>query len=150
VEPLAPRPLRGNDLTTIEPWFDDPETQRWLGGRDWPSRLAQLAEQPGRFALLYARGEEPVALLDIERYDDGTAAVAVVVSPRHRRQGIAASILGSIFDLPEVAGVEEVFGEVEQGDTAGERLVCAAGLVPEARATTDEGFDRFVVRRRPQ
>jgi hypothetical protein len=63
------------------------------------------------------------------------------------RQGIAASVVGSIFDLPEIAGVDEIFAEVEQGNTAGVRLVCAAGLVPEAGGTADEGFDRFVVRR---
>jgi GNAT superfamily N-acetyltransferase len=112
-----------------------PTTARALNLASWPR-----GRGPGRVC-------EPYALLDLERYDDGTAAVAVVVSPAHRRQGIAASVLRSIFDLPEIAGVDEIFAEVEQGNTAGVRLVFAAGLVPEARGTADEGFDRFVVRR---
>jgi RimJ/RimL family protein N-acetyltransferase len=141
-----PRLLRTEDLAIVEPWFDDPETQRWLGDREWPRRLLRLARQPGRFALLYALTDHPVGLLDVELYEGGKAAVAVLVSPEHRGQGVATSILRSVFDLPQTRGVEEVVGEVEVGNSAGERCVRAAGFTV-LDAPTDEGFLRFALRR---
>ena len=88
-------------MAEIETWFDDPETQRWLGGRSWPRRLVALAELPGRVAVVWLQRGEIVALLDIERYGDGPAAIALVVSPAHRGEGIGTAILRSIFDLAE-------------------------------------------------
>lgn len=73
VERLSYRHLGRDDLPAIERSFDDSATRRWLGGRDWPRRLVELATQPDRFALVWLRGDEPVALLDLERYDDATA-----------------------------------------------------------------------------
>ena len=140
------RLLRTDDLAIVEPWFDDPETQRWLGDREWPRRLLRLARQPGRFALLYALADQPVGLLDIELHDGGQAAVAVLVSPEHRGQGVATSILRSLFDLPQTRGVEEVVAEVEVRNSAGERCVRAAGFIL-LDAPTDEGFLHFVLRR---
>jgi RimJ/RimL family protein N-acetyltransferase len=143
---VIPRLLRTEDLAIVEPWFDDPETQRWLGDREWPRRLLRLARQPGRFALLYELADHPVGLLDIELYDKGRAAVAVLVSPEHRGQGVATSILRSLFDLPQTSGVEVLVAEVEMGNSAGERCVRAAGFTVLG-APTDEGFLRFALRR---
>ena len=139
------RPLRISDLPHIEGWFDDAETQRWLGGRDWPRRLLELAQAPDRFAFLFGQSGHPVALLDLERNDDRSAAVALVVSPAHRRRRIAATMLQSLFSIPETRDVDAIVGEVEVGNVASERLVRAAGFSFEAR--TEQGFDRFVIRR---
>jgi RimJ/RimL family protein N-acetyltransferase len=69
------------DVERIEPWFDDPETQRWLGGRDWIRRapsLLQLTigdEYRGkvvtgrRMWLALDEGGAPVAFVDAEMYD---------------------------------------------------------------------------------
>ncbi len=38
------RALTRADLTLIAPWFDDPETSRFLGGRDWPGKALDHAE----------------------------------------------------------------------------------------------------------
>ena len=32
------------DVERIEPWFDDPDTQRFLGGRDWIRREPSLLD----------------------------------------------------------------------------------------------------------
>jgi RimJ/RimL family protein N-acetyltransferase len=143
---LMPRFLRTDDLPIVEPWFDDPETQRWLGDREWPRRLLRLAREPHRFALLYAVADHPAGLLDIELYEEGTAAVAVVVSPKHRGRGLATSILRSVFDLPQTEGMKEVIGEVESENEAGERCVRAAGFT-RLNARSEEGFLRFALRR---
>jgi RimJ/RimL family protein N-acetyltransferase len=145
VETCVQRPLRAEDLRDVEAWFDDPETQRWLGGREWPRRLLDLAAAPDRFALLFTQHGDPVALLDLERNDDDTAAIACVVAPTHRRQGIAHTILHSLFALPEAKDLVEVVGEVEDGNVASQQLLRSGGF--EFAVRTDEGFDRYVLRR---
>lgn len=40
--------LTSDDLALVEPWFDDPDTQRYLGGHEWPAQMLALAESaPG-------------------------------------------------------------------------------------------------------
>jgi len=72
-------------LPVIRPWFDDAETQRWLGGPDWPETMLRLgvAFQPGEefrgqivvlqrsFVLLDSEGR-PVALVTGDLYDRRT------------------------------------------------------------------------------
>jgi RimJ/RimL family protein N-acetyltransferase len=144
---LTVRSFCAADLVSVEPWFDDRETQRWLGGREWPRRLLVLARQSNRVALLYTHARRPIGLLDLERFPDGRAAVAVVVSPEHRGRGVATAMLGSIFDLAEAKGVGEAVGEVEFGNTAGERCIRAAGFVRDVEAVTSERFLRFLLHR---
>jgi GNAT superfamily N-acetyltransferase len=86
--------------------IDDPETQRWLGDQEWARRLLRLARQPCRFELLYALADHRVGLMDMALYDRGKAAIAVLVSPEHRGQGVATSILRSVFDFLQTRGVE--------------------------------------------
>jgi GNAT superfamily N-acetyltransferase len=100
---LVPRAFSCDDLRVVEPWFDDAETRRWLGDRRWPRRLLELARMPGRSATVFVEGDAPVALLDVERYADGTAAIAVVVSPSRRRKGLASGVIASLLDMPDAA-----------------------------------------------
>jgi RimJ/RimL family protein N-acetyltransferase len=144
---LPHRTLGREDLAAVEPWFDDPATRRWLGGRAWPRRLVELAEQPARFALLWEEDGVPVALLDLEVDEAGTAAVALVVAPEARGRGIATAILASVFALAELAGVHRVIGEVERGNDESGALVRAAGFVPDPAGARDAGFRRWVLLR---
>jgi hypothetical protein len=36
------RPLSRCDLPIVEPWFEDSQTSRYLGERDWPGRMLIL------------------------------------------------------------------------------------------------------------
>jgi RimJ/RimL family protein N-acetyltransferase len=38
------RPFTTADLATVTPWFDDPDTRRYLGGPDWPRQMLTLAQ----------------------------------------------------------------------------------------------------------
>lgn len=70
-----------HDVDRIEPWFDDTETKRWLGGRDWirrePSLLtATIGDEfrgkrvTGRMMWLgLDEASEPVSFVDGETYD---------------------------------------------------------------------------------
>jgi hypothetical protein len=35
-------PFTRDWLSRIEPWFEHPEVQRWLGGPDWPALVLRL------------------------------------------------------------------------------------------------------------
>lgn len=39
------RPLTRTDLAAITPWFEDPDTRRYLGGPDWPAAMLDNAER---------------------------------------------------------------------------------------------------------
>jgi RimJ/RimL family protein N-acetyltransferase len=69
------------DVERIEPWFDDPDTQRFLGGRDWIRRAPSLLELTigdeyrgkvvtgRRMWLSLEEHGEPVAFVDGEAYN---------------------------------------------------------------------------------
>ena len=132
-------------MPMIEPWFDDLETRRWLGDREWPRRPLDLARLPGRFAILFTLDDKPVVLLDLERGSDGTAAFAIVVSPSHRRQGLASNVVASVYEIPEATGIREIIAEIEHGNTAARQLVRSLrfAAIPGA----EEGFERYSLRR---
>ena len=74
-------PFGPDDVSRIEPWFDDAETQRWLGGRDWIRREPELLtktigdEYRGKVVtdrkmwLGLDETGEPVSFTDGETYD---------------------------------------------------------------------------------
>lgn len=137
------RPLHAADLVLIDAWFDDPQTQRWLGGRDWPAQALQLADpRAGRFALLALDQDQPVGLLDVELDAGGTASFAVVVDPRLRRRGIARRMFAAMLSRPELAGVHHLTAGVEHGNTPSERLLRTLGFTALDTAS-DPDFTDF-------
>jgi RimJ/RimL family protein N-acetyltransferase len=73
--------FRPHDVERIDAWFDDAETRRWLGGRDWIRRAPSLLTKTigdeyrgknvtGRMMWLGLDGAgEPVSFVDGEIYD---------------------------------------------------------------------------------
>ncbi len=39
------RPLTRSDVVAITPWFEDPDTLRYLGGADWPAAMLDHGER---------------------------------------------------------------------------------------------------------
>ena len=39
------RPLTRSDVVAITPWFEDPDTRRYLGGSDWPAAMLDHGER---------------------------------------------------------------------------------------------------------
>ena len=145
------RPFTAESLSTVAPWFDDAETQRRLGGREWPESLLRLVAEPPsehrghlvreRLGWIASRDGSDVALVDTEIYTDGTAAIAFVVDPRRRRQGIGAATLVAIGShLARAYGVELRVGGIEPENTASVRCARAAGFVAKAAEPDEEGF----------
>jgi RimJ/RimL family protein N-acetyltransferase len=151
------RPFTPAGLAAVLPWFDDPETLRWLGGRDWPESLLRLIADPRRdhrgstvrerAGWIATLGVEDVALIDTEIYADGTAAVAIVVAPEHRRQGIGAATLVATGELlVRGYGVQFLVGGVEESNAASARCVKAAGFIASTETPDAEGFIEYVLR----
>jgi len=130
-------PITSDSVREVEGWFDDPDTRRFLGGREWVRRIpALLQDSPGvefrgrrvlaRCAwIAYATGR-PVGIVDVERYDDGTAGIALAVAPAMRGKGIGRRILSSLETLDELAEVKAFIGGVEPGNEAALRCMRSA------------------------
>lgn len=131
-------PLTADLLPEIEPWFDDPETIRFLGDRAWIRRELRLVDETlgteyrgrrvvGRDVWVIF-DELPVGFIDVERYDDGRAGCVIVVAPARRSQGIGRAILDAVWNRPELVDVEELIGGIEPENVASRRCVTAAGF----------------------
>jgi RimJ/RimL family protein N-acetyltransferase len=154
------RPFTPEVLGAVAPWFDDAETARWLGGRDWPESLLRLIADPPpehrgssvreRAGWIATLDGDPVALIDTEVYVDGTAAVALVVAPTHRRRGVGAAALAAIGRLlAHSRGVEALIGGVEDHNEASHSCVKRAGFVAVSGDPDEEGFINYVLRLDP-
>ncbi len=141
----------------IEGWFDDAETQRYLGGRDWLRREPELMQvcvgMEFRGCIVLARyvwvvREEgtPVALVDVEPYDDGTAGMALVVAPKARRRGVGRRVLSLLEERPELHAVYTIIGGVDPENIAMQRCLTQAGYTISA-TVDDEGMLALTRRR---
>jgi RimJ/RimL family protein N-acetyltransferase len=74
------RSLTDTDLAAITPWFEDPDTRRFLGGPEWPAAmLAQAdgsvgttfrgAQQTGAYHYLALATGTPVGYIDCGTFD---------------------------------------------------------------------------------
>jgi RimJ/RimL family protein N-acetyltransferase len=140
------RALTERDAVLASDWFREPETSRWLGDETWPHSLLALAEH-SRDRFAYAADEDGtlVAIADAEREDDGRAAVAVVVAPERRRQGIGRSVITALVAREELAALDLLAG-IEVGNEAGHALVRAVGFEPLSLEPDADAFVYFVRR----
>jgi RimJ/RimL family protein N-acetyltransferase/ketosteroid isomerase-like protein len=74
------RPLTSADLLVIAPWFEDPDTRRFLGGPDWPAAMLATSErsigttfrgatQTGAHHYLALADGTPVGYIDCGTFD---------------------------------------------------------------------------------
>jgi RimJ/RimL family protein N-acetyltransferase len=146
---LVLAPFTTEELPIVEPWFDDPETQQWLGDRKWPAMvLHPPAEHRGhptvrRESLLAIEDGSPVALLDVETYQDGTAGFAFVVDPGRRGRGVCRQAALALVARLAKAGVHGLFGGVEPANLASIRCLEAAGFKSSSGQPDAEGFLQF-------
>ncbi|SFT80287.1 L-amino acid N-acyltransferase YncA [Geodermatophilus amargosae] len=152
-------PFQPEHLPAVTPWFDDDETRRRLGGREWPVRELALRstrwtdEFRGRQVLrthsFVALGDDgrPVAQIGGDVYDRWTAwdpvaervlstdprrtmGSAYVVDPACRRRGYGSAALRALLAAPETADVEQFVLGIEPDNTASLRMAAAVGFTP--------------------
>ncbi len=173
---LELRRLERAQLRLVEPWFHDVETQRWLGGPDWPSLMVVLADRPlgefrgaqetGRFRWLAWDGDDPVGYIDCGTFDRWTtwdvgpqgpgvvatidapsAAISYVVDPTRRRRGYASAMIARLVALPDLDEITLFGAGVEPDNVASVRALARAAFQPLATEPDFEGFLYFVWRR---
>lgn len=141
---LRLKPLDASDLPIVEPWFDDAETQRWLGGREWPA-LGFRLQGPDRQLYLALDETTPVGLLDCEAYPDNSASFAVVTAPEMRNRGIGRAILSAFMAEPAYSHITRFFAGIERGNVASAALMLRCGFVEGEE--DEDGFTDFEYRR---
>jgi len=146
-------PLDRMLIQEVEPWFDDVETQRYLGDRSWIRReLDLVATQPGtefrgrtiksRLAWVVRTHATSVAFVVVERYSDASAGLAFVVAPTHRGRGLGRAMLLALDSRPELAGVARLIGGIEPDNVRARRMVESAGFTV-AETPDHEGILRI-------
>lgn len=142
--------LTTEHLPQIEAWFDDPQTQRYLGGRDWVRRAIKLMHiSPremyrgkrivARYVWVVYNESQPVGLLDIESYADGSAGFAFVVAPEARGRNIGSRILSHFGEMEELRNVQKFVSDVEPENAASRRCLEKAGFLV-AKTPNEEGM----------
>jgi len=162
-------PFEPGHLPLAQPWFADPDTQRWLGGPDWLPMMLDLADRPldefrgaaqtGRHHWLAWANGTAVGYIDCETYDRWTtweggpggrgvtatipvpsAGIAYVIDPAHRRRGYATAMITAVTTMPELAHVELFAAGVEPGNTASVGCLRKAGFRPLSPEPDWEGI----------
>jgi RimJ/RimL family protein N-acetyltransferase len=152
-------PFEPEHLPAVLPWFDCPEVQRRLGGREWPERELALRtttwteEFRGRRVLrahafvLVDGDDRPVAQIGGDVYDRWTTwdpvrervltddprrtmGAAYVVDPDRWGQGYGRAALRALVAAPQTADVEQFVLGIEPDNAASLRAAAAAGFTP--------------------
>jgi hypothetical protein len=132
--------LDEGNLDLVLWWFDDDyETRLALGDGEWVRRsLRLMATQPGTSdgsqtvvdrVLWVAFEEESPGRLDRCRdLRDGSAGLAVVVSPTHRGRGLCPRIIRTALEHPRVASVRRLLAGVAVDNHASAHCLGNAGF----------------------
>lgn len=138
-------PATEETLSEVQHWFEDEATRRWLGGTEWPREAMRLSDPShGRFALVTLLDDRPVALIDLERYEDRSASFAIVVDPAHRGKGLAALAIDELTNYAKNLDVIQLLGYVESGNTISERLLRGRGFA--AIGVDPDGFAEYALK----
>ena len=174
---LALRPFIRDQLVLVEPWFLDAETNRWLGGPDWPRLVLDRADRPlgefrgavetGRYRWLAWGEDRPVGYIDCGTYDRWTTweggsrgrgvietigvpsgSIAYLVDPNLRRRGYCTAMIRLLLTLPDLAHIELFAAGVEPDNVGSVRALVNAGFHPLDPNPDFEGVVYHVWRRR--
>jgi RimJ/RimL family protein N-acetyltransferase len=171
-------PFGSEQLPIVEPWFEDVDTQRWLGGPGWPGLILDLASNPlgeyrgavetGRHSWLAWDGGRPVGLVDCGTTDRWTtweggpngrgviatvplpsANISYLVDPAVRRRRYGTAVVRELLIHPELAQVELFAAGIESGNVASIRCARSAGFAPLNAEPDWEGVV-YYVKARPE
>jgi RimJ/RimL family protein N-acetyltransferase len=140
------------DRDAVDPWFDDDDTRRFIGGTGWVEPSLLHAPKPpagregrqisARFMWVAREAGVPVGVVDVETYDDGTADLALIVAPDHRRAGLCKRILEAVIDNPALRDVQVMRLGVEQDNVGAARCAESAGFSAEPH--NEQGLTHYI------
>jgi RimJ/RimL family protein N-acetyltransferase len=144
-----------SDRDAVDPWFDDDDTRRFLGGTGWVEHSLMHPPKPpaeregrqivARFMWVAREDGLPVGVVDIATYDDWTADLAMVVAPEHRRAGVCKRILEAVIEHPAlVDGVRVMRLGVEPDNVGAARCAQSAGFAAEPHDLDEQGLAHYI------
>ena len=94
------------------------------------SREALAAElnEPTSAWLVAVEGKRPVGYIGLRIVEDEGEIVNLAVSPGWRKKGVGAALLGTVLDFAAFQGVQKVWLEVRESNTAARKLYEKAGF----------------------
>jgi RimJ/RimL family protein N-acetyltransferase len=171
------RPFDRDHLPLVDSWFQDPETQRWLGGPDWPRMMLDLsdalfgefrgAQETGCYRFLAWDKDVPVGYVDCGTFDRWTTweggaegrgvvgvidepsgAIAYVIDPAQRRKGYGAEMILALIGMDALDNVTLFAAGIEPENTASVRCLLSAGFRPLDPVRDWEGIVYYARRAR--
>jgi RimJ/RimL family protein N-acetyltransferase len=172
---LRLQPFEASELHLVEPWFNDAETQRWLGGPRWPRQMLDLVTHPlgeyrgaretGRFRWSAWEDEAAVGFIDCGTYDcwttweggeDGrgvisaialpSASITYVIDPSLRGRGHCTQMIVELMRQPELTQIRLIGAGVEPDNLASIGCLVSAGFEPLDAEPDWEGMVYYVKR----
>jgi RimJ/RimL family protein N-acetyltransferase len=173
---LRLQPFAREQLRQVESWFEDPDTERWLGGQGWMRLVLELADRPlgehrgavetGRYGWSAWDRDELVGYIDCGTTDrwttweggtNGRGVVATipvasgnlayVVDPVVRRRGYGTTMIATLLTLPDLAHIELFAAGVEPDNVASVQCLRAAGFEAQDSNPDWEGIVYYFHRR---
>lgn len=95
--------------------------------------VATLVGQPGCFALLAVRGEDPIGFVMARVAAEDAEILAIGVRADTRGLGLGARLLGAALDGAQRLGATAMFLEVAEDNAAARALYKASGFLPVGR-----------------
>jgi Acetyltransferases, including N-acetylases of ribosomal proteins len=143
-----------SDRDAIDPWFDDDDTRRFIGGSGWVEHSLLHPPKPptehdgrqisARFMWVAREDGVPVGVVDIETYDDRTADLALIVAPDHRRAGLCKRILEAAIGHPALGDVQVMRLGVEPDNIGAARCAESAGFSVEPHHLDEQGLTHYI------
>jgi RimJ/RimL family protein N-acetyltransferase/ketosteroid isomerase-like protein len=133
--PIELRPLTGADLPVIAPWFEDPDTRRFLGGPDWPAAILahnvrsvattfRGAAQTGAYRYLALADGTPVGYIDCGTFDRCTV---------YAGEGPDGPLITETIDAP-TGSIAFAINPERRGRGLGRAMIAALLARPELQA----------------
>jgi RimJ/RimL family protein N-acetyltransferase len=162
-------PFEQSQLPLAEPWFQDADTQRWLGGPSWPQLILDLAGRPlveyrgatetGNYDWLAWDRDRAVGYIGCGTYDrwttwDGASSghgvtgtlpvpaanISYVVDPALRCRGHGTAMITALMAMPELAHIALFAAGIEPANAASVRCLLKAGFQPQNSEPDWEGI----------
>lgn len=151
--------LTPNIITQIEPWFDDPVIQQYIGDKDWirnaPRRFKQAIGNKFRSSTVIDRignvfniNDKPIGYIETEVYDSlnrvdkvkdqvevvhkeelVTAAIVYLVSPESRGKGLSKKMIFKFMHLDRFNNVDIFSAGTEEENVPSMRLLKSLGFI---------------------
>ncbi|WP_019639338.1 GNAT family N-acetyltransferase [Paenibacillus fonticola] len=135
------RPFTERDLAILEEWFEDREVYRRLEGMlplgEWYGHVEQQLD----YSVWAASFEDNVVgVIMIEREEQETGSVALVVRPAFRGLGYGRALIERAMQLPELATIRKWYAGIEADNTACLRCFQSTGFVMESETPDEDGY----------